>query len=63
MAIKRVVAVTFDARVDRELIAKLNAVAPYYRKKVHTLVRDVMTEWLDNAIGQLGIEVDYRQAS
>lgn len=63
MAIKRVVALTFDARVDRELIAKLNTAAPYYRKKVHTLAREILNEWLDNAIAQLGVDVDYGDGS
>lgn len=61
MTIKSVVAVTFDARTERELIGKLNAVAPFYRKKVRTLARDILIERLDQAITELGITVDYPQ--
>jgi len=57
MPIKPVVALTFDARKDTELLGKLNAVAPYYRKKVHTLAREFLMKELNEAIATLGIQV------
>lgn len=63
MNIKRVVAVSLDARKDVEVIAKLNAVAPFHRKKVATLAKDILNEKLDEMIASLGITVDYSQGS
>ena len=63
MGIKSIVALTFDGRKDRELLAKLNAVAPYARKKVHTLARGILIEKLDEMISSCGITIDFSQGS
>ena len=57
MTIKPVVAISFDARTEPELIAKLNAVAPYFAKKAHTIVRMILTEKLDEIIQVQGIDI------
>jgi len=62
MNIKPIVALTFDARKDVELMAKLNAVAPYYHKKSTTVARDILMEKLNEIVSNLGIAVDYSGA-
>lgn len=57
MTIKPVVAISFDARTEKELIAKLNAVAPYFGKKAHTVARMILTEKLDEIIQVQGINI------
>ncbi len=60
--IKRITAVTFDAKKDKELLAKLNAVAPYTRKKVHTLVRIILLTRLNELIDEYGIDISENSA-
>ena len=60
--IKRVTAVMFDARKDKELLAKLNAVAPYAGKKVHTLVRIILLANLNTLIDEYGIDISEHNA-
>jgi len=62
MTIRPVVCVTFDRRTEPDLIAKLNAVAPYFGKKVHTVARQIMTEKLDEIIRVQGINIYEIQA-
>lgn len=57
MTIKPVVCITFDGRKEPELIAKLNAAAPYFGKKVHTVAREILTEKLDEVIRVQGINI------
>jgi hypothetical protein len=58
MNIKPVVAISFDARTEPDLIAKLNAVAPYCHKKAHTVCREILTEKLDEIIRVQGININ-----
>ncbi len=53
--------INFTRKRDPELLAKLNATAPYQRRKVHDLARFILLQWLDNQIDELGITVDYSQ--
>lgn len=62
MTIRPVVAITFDRRTEPELIAKLNAVAPYYHARVHTVARQILTEKLDDIIRAQGINIYEDQA-
>jgi len=57
MNIKPVVAISFDARTEPDLIAKLNAVAPYCGKKAHTICREILNEKLDEIIRVQGIDI------
>jgi hypothetical protein len=57
VGIKPIVALTFDGRKDKELLMKLNAVAPYMGKKVHTVARMILTEKLDDIIRAQGINI------
>lgn len=54
-------ALTFDARKagDGELMAKLNAAAPYHRQKAHTLARSILMEYLNKFIDENGIDWQY----
>ena len=57
MTIRPVVAISFDARTERELIAKLNAVAKNFGKKAHTVARMILNEKLDEIIQVQGIDI------
>ena len=63
MAIQKVKAVNFNNKQDPELIAKLNAVAPYEHRKVHTLARLILIQWLDKQIEEYGIDIYESQQS
>jgi len=53
----KVESLNFNAKRDPELIAKLNAVAPYERRKVHTLARLILLKYLDERIEELSIDI------
>ena len=57
MAIKQVVAITFNRVHDPELIGKLNAVAPFEYRNVHDLSRFILLQFLNQAIEQHGIDI------
>ena len=57
MAIGKVTAINFNNKDDPELIAKLNAIAPYEYRKVHTLARFILIKWLDKRIEEYGIDI------
>lgn len=61
MFIKPVENINFTIKRDRELIAKLNAVAPYESRNVHDLVRVIILKYLNDKIEESGIEIDYQQ--
>ena len=56
MAIKPIKQLTFRYDQYPELIAKLNAVAPYKYVKVHQLAQAIMMQKLDEMIEQNGID-------
>lgn len=61
MAIRRIKQVTFRYDQYPELLAKLNAVAPYQRRCVHDLAQVILLEKLDEIIEQNGIDIsDYQ---
>jgi len=62
MRFKQIVALTFDGRKDKELLAKLNAVAPYARKKSHTLARIILLQKLNELITEYGIDISEHEA-
>ena len=63
MAIARpVTGINFSVTRDRELITKLNAVAPFCYVKVHTLAKMILTKRLDEMIEQNGIDLNLYQA-
>jgi len=53
--------INFTRKRDPELLAKLNAVAPYQYRKVHELARAILLRYLDEQIRELGITVDFQQ--
>ena len=53
----KVQAVNFNDKQDPELLAKLNAVAPYEYRKVHTLARLILLKYLNKRIEELGIDI------
>ena len=57
MAIRRIKQVTFRYDQYPELLAKLNAVAPYQRRCVHDLAQVILLEKLDELIEQYSIDV------
>jgi hypothetical protein len=57
MAIRRIKQVTFRHTQYPELLAKLNAVAPYQRRCVHDLAQVILLERLDELIEQYGIDI------
>ena len=62
MTIKPIVALTFDGRKDGELLAKLNAVAPYAKKKAHTLARIILLTKLNELIDEYSIDISEHNA-
>jgi hypothetical protein len=59
---KKIVAITLSKKEDPELIAKINAVVPYQYKAAHTMVKDILHEWLDKRIAELGINIYQTEA-
>ena len=57
MNIRPIVAISFDARTEPELLRKLNACAPFFRKKPTTVAREILTEKLDEVIRIQGINI------
>lgn len=55
--VQKVEAINFNKKQDPELIAKLNAVAPYEYRKVHTLARLILLKYLNKQIEELGIDI------
>ena len=55
--IRPIVAITFEARTQPELLRKLNAIAPYLGKKVTTVAREILTEKADEIIRVQGIDI------
>lgn len=62
MNIRPIVAITFDARTQPDLLRKLNAVAPYLGKKVTTVAREILTERVDEIIRVQGINIHEHDA-
>jgi hypothetical protein len=61
MAIKRIEFLSFNQKENPDLIAKLNAVAPYEYLAVHTLAKRVLMGYLDKKIAEYGIPQDQIQ--
>lgn len=53
--------VKFSPKQDPELIAKLQAVAPYMYLKINPLAKKLLHEKLDELIAEFGITVDCSQ--
>ena len=61
MATKRIEFLSFNTKENPELLAKLNAVAPYEYLPVHTLAKRVLMGFLDKKIAEYGITIDLSQ--
>lgn len=57
---KKVKQLTFQDKKYPELLAKLNAVAPYARRCVHNLAHVILEEKLDELISEYGISIDFQ---
>jgi len=57
MATKTIKQLTFQQSQYPELLAKLNAVAPYQYLKVHQLAQAILLKHLDELIDQYGIDI------
>jgi len=55
--VKTIKQVTFRDDQYPELLAKLNAVAPYARRCVHNLAQAILLEQLDKLIAEYGIDI------
>jgi hypothetical protein len=58
MATRKIEFVSFNKKENPDLIAKLNAVAPYEYLPVHTLAKRVLLGYLDKRITELNIPVE-----
>ena len=58
MAFKPIKQLTFQKNQYPELIAKLNAVAPFHYVKVHQLAKAILLKRLDELIEQYGIDIN-----
>jgi len=60
--VRPITAINFSDKRDKELIQKLNAVAPYVYRKVHDLARQILLKKLNELIEEHGIDIYDSQA-